>query len=58
MAEASELYIQYSPDPPVYTGSPATAPPSLVKQVLISQAGATKLYYDAVQQILNPGQVL
>jgi cyclohexyl-isocyanide hydratase len=58
MAEASELYIQYSPDPPVQTGSPAIAPPSLVKQVLISQAGATKQYYDAVQRLLDRTQVL
>lgn len=53
MAEASELYIQYSPNPPVNTGSPQTAPPYLVKQVLISQESATKLYYDAVQRLLN-----
>lgn len=53
MAEASELYIQYAPDPPVHTGDPALAPPSLVKQVLISQAGATRLYYDAVQRLLT-----
>jgi cyclohexyl-isocyanide hydratase len=58
MAEASELYIQYSPDPPVQTGSPATAPPPLVKQVLISQLESTELYYDAVQRLLNATQIL
>jgi hypothetical protein len=30
----------------------------LVKQVLISQAGATKQYYDAVQRLLDRTQVL
>jgi cyclohexyl-isocyanide hydratase len=53
MAEASELYIQYAPDPPVHAGDPATTPPALLKQILISQAGATKLYYDAVQRLLS-----
>jgi cyclohexyl-isocyanide hydratase len=53
MAEASQLYIQYSPDPPVHTGDPADAPPALLKQVLISQAASTKLYYDAVQRLIK-----
>jgi cyclohexyl-isocyanide hydratase len=53
MAEASQLYIQYSPDPPVHSGDPAQAPPSLLKDVLISQAGNTALYYGAVQRLLN-----
>jgi cyclohexyl-isocyanide hydratase len=53
MAEASQLYVQYAPDPPVHTGDPATTPPALLKQVLISQADSTKLYYDAVQCLLN-----
>lgn len=53
MAEASELYIQYAPQPPVQSGDPGTASPSLVKDVLISQLAATKQYYDAVQRILS-----
>jgi cyclohexyl-isocyanide hydratase len=53
MAEASQLYIQYAPNPPANTGDPAQAPPQLLKQVLISQASTTKLYYDAVQRLLN-----
>ncbi len=53
MAEASQLYVQYAPNPPVNTGDPSTAPPALLKQVLISQAGATKLYNDAVLRLIN-----
>jgi cyclohexyl-isocyanide hydratase len=52
-AEASQLYIQYAPDPPVHAGDPAHAPPALLKQVLMMQADATRLYFDAVQQLLN-----
>ncbi len=55
MAEASQLYVQYAPDPPVHTGDPAAAPPALLKQVMISQAGVTSLYYDAVQRLLKDG---
>jgi cyclohexyl-isocyanide hydratase len=53
MAEASQLSIQYAPNPTVNTGDPAQAPPSLLKDVLISQAGATKQYYNAVQRLLS-----
>jgi cyclohexyl-isocyanide hydratase len=55
MAETSQLYVQYAPDPPVHTGDPAKVPPALLKQVLISQAGITSLYYDAVQRLLKTG---
>jgi cyclohexyl-isocyanide hydratase len=55
MAEASQLYVQYAPDPPVHTGDPAEAPQALLKQVMISQAGITSLYYDAVQRLLKSG---
>lgn len=55
MAEASQLYVQYAPDPPVHTGDPATAPPSLVKDVLIRQASITSIYYEAVQRLLKSG---
>ena len=53
MAEASQLFIQYAPDPPVHAGDPSQAPPSVLKQVMISQAGTTRLYYDAVQRLLS-----
>lgn len=55
MAEASQLYVQYAPDPPEHTGDPAEAPPSLLKRVMISQAGVTSLYYDAVQRLIKNG---
>jgi cyclohexyl-isocyanide hydratase len=55
MAEAAQLYIQYSPKPPVHAGDPTEAPRSVLKQVLISQADTTRLYYDAVQRLLKTG---
>ena len=55
MAEASQLYIQYAPDPPVHSGDPTQAPPAVLKQVMISQAGFTQQYYDAVQRLLTTG---
>lgn len=53
IAEASQLFIQYSPAPPVHAGDPSEAPPAILKQVIISEAGFTKQYYDAVQRLLN-----
>ena len=53
MAEASQLYIQYAPNPPVQSGNPDQASASLLKEVLISQASSTAAYYNAVQRLLN-----
>jgi transcriptional regulator GlxA family with amidase domain len=53
MAQASELYIQYAPYPPVQTGDPTQAPPALLKDVMINQEGNTVLYFDAVQRLLS-----
>ena len=53
MAEATQLFVQYAPNPPVHSGDPTQAPSQVLKDVLISQASTTKLYYDAVQRLMN-----
>jgi cyclohexyl-isocyanide hydratase len=53
VAEETQLYIQYAPKPPLHAGDPAEAPSAIVKQVTMNEAVFTKLYFDAVQRLLN-----
>ena len=52
-AETSQLYIQYAPNPPVHAGDPEQAPKKLVAKLEHEGTAYNKIYYDAVQKILQ-----
>lgn len=52
-AQKSQLYIQYAPNPPVHAGDPEQAPKKLLQELIKEGTAYDKLYFDAVQKILN-----
>lgn len=53
MAESAQLFVQYAPDPPVNSGDPSQAPNAVYESLLISEAGFTKLFYEAAERLIG-----
>jgi cyclohexyl-isocyanide hydratase len=52
VAEKTQLFIQYAPDPSTSSGDPGQAPPEIVKELTAFEADFTAAMKQAVQKIL------
>lgn len=53
VAEKTQLFIQYAPDPPVHSGDPSQAPGQILSEVTTMEAGFTADMNAAVNKLLK-----
>jgi cyclohexyl-isocyanide hydratase len=53
IAEKTQLFIQYAPNPPVHSGDPTQASPEIVREMTAFEGDFTKQMDAAVEKLLN-----